>query len=156
MEKARMSFFKVQKRRESGSLSVELACGSLLTTVFVILGLHIGILIFGAYLNDRVCRDACRNAAQGQTLAEATKLANVVIKGYASNGFLGAPKLAGPIVYQDFGGAPPAQTSPYVQVKTTTEANMPFGAFAYFNAGVLQDGKIQFTKSYTFPIVRAK
>ncbi len=142
--------------RASGSLSVELACGSFMTVIFVLLGLHLGIIIFGAYLNDRVCRDACRNAAQGQDLTESTKLANAVIKGYQSTTFLSAPQIAAPIVYQDFGGTPPAQTSPYVQVRTTTQASMPFGVLAFFNAGVLQDGKLTFTKTYTFPIVRTK
>lgn len=143
-------------RRKKGSLSVELTCGSMLMVVFVVLGLHLGIIVFGAYLNDRVCRDACRNAAQGQDLSESTRLANAVIKGYQQNTFLSAPQIAGPIVYQDYAGSPPAQTSPYVQVKTITQATMPFGLLAFFNDGVLQDGKLTFVKSYTFPIVRVK
>ncbi|MBL8083589.1 MAG: hypothetical protein JNN26_13305 [Candidatus Obscuribacter sp.] len=143
-------------RRKRGSLSVELTCGSMLMVVFVVLGLHLGIFVFGAYLNDRVCRDACRNAAQGQDLSESTKLANAVIKGYQPNTFLSAPQIVAPIVYQDYAGSPPAQTSPYVQVKTITQATMPFGLLAFFNAGVLQDGKLTFVKSYTFPIVRVK
>ncbi|HNN64010.1 MAG TPA: hypothetical protein PKH78_13255, partial [Candidatus Obscuribacter sp.] len=60
------------RRSCRGSLSVELASGSFLMVVFVLLSLHLGIIIFGAYLNDRVCRDACRNAAQGKDLVEST------------------------------------------------------------------------------------
>lgn len=142
--------------RKSGSLIVELASGTLLTVVFVLLGLHMGIIIFGAYQNDRVCRDACRNAAQGMDATEANKLVNVVLLGYNDTDFLKAPKLSGPVVYQDYGGNPPAQTSPYVQVETTTEANMPFGVLAFFNSGILQDGKLKFSKKYTFPIVRTR
>lgn len=142
--------------RKSGSLIVELASGTLLTVVFVLLGLHLGIIIFGAYQNDRVCRDACRNAAQGMDATEANKLVNVVLLGYNDTDFLKAPKLSGPVVYQDYGGNPPAQTSPYVQVETTTEANMPFGVLAFFNSGILQDGKLKFSKKYTFPIVRTR
>ena len=124
--------------------------------VFVLLALHLGIIVFGAYLNDRVCRDACRNAAQGMDLAEANKLAKVVLLGYSDNNFLTAPKLSAPIVYQDYGGNPPVANSPYVQVETTTEANMPFGVLAFFNSGILQDGKLKFSKKYTFPIVRTR
>lgn len=143
-------------RSRRASLTVELTCGSLLVLVFVIVGLHLGIAIFGAYSNDRACRDACRNAAQGSDLVEATKLANVILKGYPAVGFLSAPTLTGPVVYQDFGGTPPAQTSPFVQVSTKTLVTMPFGVFAFFNSGPLQDGKIAFSKTYTFPIVRIK
>lgn len=142
--------------RKRGSLSVELTCGSVMAAVFVVIALHLGIIVFGAYINDRVCRDACRQAAQGQDLAESTKLASAVIKSYPGGTFLSQPKLDGAVVYQDFGGSPPAQTSPYVQVRTKTEAIMPFGPLAFFNAGVLQDGKVAFVKSYTFPIVRVK
>jgi hypothetical protein len=122
--------------------------------VFVLLSLHLGIGIFGAYVNDRACRDACRNAAQGKNLTESTKLATTVIKGYRECSFLGAPKITAPIIYQDYAGKPPAQTSPFVQVTTETQATMPFGVLSFFNAGFLQDGKITFRKSYTFPIVR--
>ena len=145
-----------QNRNLRASLTVELTCGSLLVLVFVIVGLHLGIAIFGAYSNDRACRDACRNAAQGSDLVEATKLANVILKGYPAAGFLSAPTLTGPVVYQDFGGSPPPQTSPFVQVSTKTLVTMPFGVFAFFNSGPLQDGKIAFSKTYTFPIVRIK
>ncbi|NJL72529.1 MAG: hypothetical protein HC888_13660 [Candidatus Competibacteraceae bacterium] len=122
----------------------------------MLLSLHLGIIIFGAYLNDRVCRDACRNAAQGKDIGESTKLANAVVKGYSSSSFLEAPQIVGPLVYQDFAGSPPSQTSPYVSVTTTTGAVMPFGVLSFFNAGVLQDGKLTFRKTYTFPIVRIK
>lgn len=150
-------FGKGHKRRAScASLSVELACGSFFMLIFVLLSLHLGIGIFGAYVNDRACRDACRNAAQGKDLTESTKLAKTVVKGYRGSSFLSAPEITGPIVYQDFGGKPPAQTSPFVQVTTVTQATMPFGLLSFFNTVFLQDGKIAFRKSYTFPIVRIR
>jgi hypothetical protein len=149
--------YKGSKRRTSrASLSVELACGSFFMVLFVLLGLHLGIGIFGAYVNDRACRDACRNAAQGKDLTESTKLATTVIKGYRDSSFLSAPKISSPLVYQDFGGKPPAQTSPFVQVSTETQVTLPFGVLAFFNTAFLKDGKIAFRKSYTFPIVRIK
>ncbi|MBA4074841.1 MAG: hypothetical protein C0508_07340 [Cyanobacteria bacterium PR.023] len=146
----------VRPRRAKGSLAVEFVCGCFLASVFVALGLHLGIAIFGAYANDRACRDACRNAAQGQDLTEATKLANVILKSYQASGFLSAPKMSAPIVYQDFAGRAPAQTSPYVQVSTSTDVLMPLGTLSFFNAGTLQDSKLSFVKTYTFPIVRVK
>lgn len=146
----------VRQRRAKGSLAVEFVCGCFLASVFVALGLHLGIAIFGAYANDRACRDACRNAAQGQDLTEATKLASVILKSYQASGFLSAPKMSAPIVYQDFAGHAPAQTSPYVQVSTSTDVLMPLGTLSFFNAGTLQDSKLSFVKTYTFTIVRVK
>jgi hypothetical protein len=143
-------------RSSRGSISVELACGSLLVSVFVIVALHLGVAIFGAFINDRACRDACRNAAQGETPTEASQLVNVMLNAYQATGFVSNPTLSAPIVYQDFGGTPPAQTSPYVQVTTSTLVTMPLQAFAFFGSGFLQDGKLTFTKTYTFPIVRVK
>ncbi|CAN5240781.1 hypothetical protein BH11CYA1_BH11CYA1_04920 [soil metagenome] len=143
-------------RRAKGSLAVEFVCGCLLASVFVALGLHMSIAIFGAYSNDRACRDACRNAAQGQDLTEATKLAKVVLKSYQASSFLSAPKISAPIVYQDFGGRVMPQDSPYVQVSTSTDVTMPLGTLSFFNAGTLQDSKLSFVKTYTFPIVRVK
>lgn len=147
---------KNEKRSNRGSLSVELSCGSLLVSVFVVVALHLGVAIFGAFINDRACRDACRNAAQGETPAEAGQLVNVMLSAYQATGFVSNPTLSAPIVYQDFGGSPPAQTSPYVQVTTSTLVTMPLQAFAFFSSGILQDGKLAFTKTYTFPIVRVK
>jgi hypothetical protein len=141
----------LRRRGAKGSLAVEFVCGCLLASVFVALGLHLGIAIFGAYANDRACRDACRNAAQGQDLAEATKLANVILKSYQASGFLSAP-----IVYQDFAGNALPHTSPFVQVSTSTDVLMPLGTLSFFNAGTLQDSKLSFVKTYTFPIVRIK
>lgn len=143
-------------RTRKGSLAVEFVCGSLLATVFVALALHLGIAIFGAYANDRACRDACRNAAQGQDLTEATKLAKVILKGYQSSGFLSAPTISAPIVYEDFAGRNLPQTSPYVQVSTSTDVFMPLGTLGFFNADTLKDSKLSFAKTYTFPIVRVK
>ncbi|MBL0185755.1 MAG: hypothetical protein IPP97_08495 [Candidatus Obscuribacter sp.] len=140
----------------SGSLLVELSCGSLLVMLFVLVSIHLGPAIFAAYANDHACRDACRNASQARDAAEAQKLVQVILKDYQSQGFLSSPTVSSPIVYQDFGGTPPAQTSPYVKVTTSTTMTMPFGVLSFFNSGPLQDGKVSFTKSYTFPIVRVK
>lgn len=145
----------MRRQSKRGSLMVELSCGSLLVMLFVLVGIHLGPAIFAAYANDHACRDACRNAAQARDSAEAGKLVQVILKDYQGQGFISSPAVS-KIVYQDFGGNPPAQTSPYVQVTTSTTMTMPFGVLAFFNSGPLQDGRVAFTKSYTFPIVRVK
>jgi hypothetical protein len=60
-----------------------------------------------------------------------------------------------PIVYQDFGGTPPnAQTSPYVQVTTTTTSTLPFLPLNFLTSQFTQDQSMTFSQTYTFPIVR--
>ncbi|MBK7838269.1 MAG: hypothetical protein IPJ49_11445 [Candidatus Obscuribacter sp.] len=72
----------------SGSLLVELSCGSLLVMLFVLVSIHLGPAIFAAYANDHACRDACRNASQARDAAEAQKLVQVILKDYQAQGFI--------------------------------------------------------------------
>lgn len=145
-------------RRKKGSALVEFSAFAFLFFVFSILAVHIAVVLYGAYFNDRACRDAARAAAQGMDGTQATKLATSVLKAHATPGtFLQTPILKTPVVYQDFGGTPPTQTSPYVQVTTTTVAVLPFRPLSFLAGGtILQDGMIPFTQTYTFPIVRVK
>ena len=69
----------LRRRGAKGSLAVEFVCGCLLASVFVALGLHLGIA-----------------------------------KSYQASGFLSAPKMSAPIVYQDFAGKALPHTSPFV------------------------------------------
>jgi hypothetical protein len=136
---------------------VELACGSFFFTLFAVLAVQMGISLFGAFYNDQACRDAARAAAQGQNITQATQQAQTVLKTHrVIGGYISSPSLQIPIVYNDFGGNPPVATSPYVQLTTKTTMTMPFGPLAFFNAGTLQDGKMVFTQTYTFPIVRTQ
>jgi hypothetical protein len=144
------------RRRENGTLILELTICAFLFTFFAVMAAHVGVMIFGAFLNDRACRDAARAAAQGKTIAQATQMAQAVLIAHKqTNSFLTSPALQTPIVYQDFGGNPPnPQTSPYVQVTTTTTANLPFGAINFEGAVFNQDKQLTFRQTYTFPIVR--
>jgi hypothetical protein len=135
---------------------LELTACAFLFTFFAILAVHVGITIFGAFLNDRACRDAARAAAQGKTPPQATLLAKAVLVSHKqSNSFLTSPTLVIPIVYQDFGGTPPnPQTSPYVQVTTTTTSTLPFLPLNFLTSQFTQDQSMTFSQTYTFPIVR--
>jgi hypothetical protein len=147
---------KTQRRSRSGSLVLELTACTFLFTFFAIMAVHVGVMIFGAFVNDRACRDAARAAAQGKTPAQATQLASAVLVSHQQlNSFLTSPALQTPIVYQDFGGSPPnPQTSPYVQVTTTTTATLPFMPINFITAVFNNDKTAVFSQTYTFPIVR--
>jgi Flp pilus assembly protein TadG len=143
-------------RSQRGTLIIELTASAFLFTFFAIMAVHVGVMIFGAFLNDRACRDAARAAAQGKTIAQATQLAQAVLIAHKqTNSFLTSPSLQTPIVYQDFGGNPPnPQTSPYVQVTTSTTANLPFAPINFLSGVFTQDKQLTFRQTYTFPIVR--
>lgn len=146
---------RLGRRSKRGSLLIELSCGSFFFTLFAVLAMHMCVSMYGAFFNDQACRDAARAAAQGENITQATRQAQAVLKSHQiNNGYLSSPVLKLPIVYNDFGGSPPPQTSPYVQLTTSTTVTPPFQAMTFFNAGLLQDGKIVFTQTYTFPIVR--
>jgi len=141
-----------RRRGEKGALIVELTAALFLMTFFVILAIHIGIIIYGAFLNDRACRDAARAAAQAKTQAVATQNAQAVLVSHKQAGnYLSSPSLTVPIVYQ--GNSPNAQTSPYVQVTTTTQVTLPFPAMNFLTQIFNADSTYKFTQTYTFPIV---
>jgi len=127
-------------------------------TIFALLGADMGVIMLGAYQNDRACRDAARSAALGQDAVQSTKLAIAALKAHAGDGYyFSNPALNGAIVYNDFLGNPPPQTSPFVTVSTQTTAKAPFAPLHYSdNAIFLDGGTITFKQKYTFPIVRTK
>lgn len=144
------------RRAQRGSLLVELSCCSFMMLVFVILAVHLTAIIFGAYKNDIACRDAARAAAQGEDLTQATKLAQVVLRGHETVSFVGKPVLKSPIIYQTYNGSPGPQSSPYVELTTSTEVTLPFQPLTFFGNAQFKDGKLKFSNTYTFPIVRLK
>lgn len=145
----------MRRRSKKGSLVLELSVACFFMLVFALLSVHSAVAVFGAYINDRACRDACRAAAQASTLDEAHTLVYAVLKNHASGSFLTAPKIVGNIEYQDYGGKPSPNVSPYVKLSTSLDANLPFQPLAFFGQD-FKDGKIVFTKSYAFPIVRLR
>lgn len=145
----------MRARSARGSISLEFGAGAVFLTIFTVVSIYVGLFIFGATLNDRACRDACRAAAQGKSLAEADKLARAALVTHnTTNGIIVGPRLES-VDYQDFGGTPPADESPFVTVTTSADANLPFASPEFFGAK-LDTGAVIFRQTYTFPIVKVR
>lgn len=146
------------RRTRHGHAALELVCSAFFLFVFAVLSADICVVLFGAYQNDRACRDAARSAAQGQDASQSTKLANAALRAHAGDGYyFSNPVLDRAIVYNDFGGMPPTGTSPFVNVTTRTSARVPFSPLRFSADAVFLDGgTVTFKQSYTFPIVRTK
>jgi Flp pilus assembly protein TadG len=151
--------FQQNLRSPKGDLLVELTAGSFLLSIFACIAVHVGLLIYGAFMNDTACRDAARAAAQGNTAAQATTLAQTILISHKQNTttYVGSPVLQTPIVYQDYGGNPPnTQTSPYVQLTTKTTVTLPIKFFSFLKDMFTSDQNLTFTATYEFPIVKVK
>jgi hypothetical protein len=148
---------KAKLRLNRGHILLELSCSAFLMLVFTILTADMGVLIYGAEFNDRACRDAARAAAQGQNAQQSTQLIRAILIAHKGDGnYITSPSLQA-LVYNDFGGSPPAQVSPFVTVTTKTTARAPFAPLVFFKDAVfLQNGTFSFTQTYTFPIVKTK
>lgn len=139
-------------RNRKGSAVFELAAGSLISISVVAFVLNVCFAMLSYGINDHACRDAARAAAQGATSIEANKLASAIVKSYNSNNGMLAPITVTNVVYNDFGGNPAPDLSPFVTVTTQSKATMPapidvFGSHVFSST-------IPVTKTYTFPIVR--
>jgi hypothetical protein len=147
----------LRARDEKGSLVFELSAFAFLFLVFALLSVHTSVMLYGAFFNDRACRDAARAAADATTADQATTYAKAILKSHGAAGsYLSQPVLQ-PIVWTDYAGSPPAQTSPSVTVTTSTTATLPFRPLSFLGKGtVLADGTVVFTQSYTFPLIKLK
>lgn len=134
---------------------IEIFAFALFIVVVGLLGLDVCMAIFGANVNDSACRDATRAATSADSKPKALTMANTALKAHATDGrFITQPTLVA-LDYQDWGGSPPPDTSPYVSVTTQTIVSVPAPIF-FFGASFIKDGKAQFFQKYTFPIVKAK
>lgn len=147
-------FCRRKLREGTGSaLAVELAASTAFFAVFAVLGATLALIMYGGYINDRACRDAARAAAQGQTITEASKLADTILVSHKpSVSYIDGPRLKGSLVYEDYAGSPPAMVSPYVKLSTETKVVLPIDIFKF----VLPGNTLIWRQTYTFPIVRAK
>ncbi len=144
-----------RSRRTHGHSIIELAMLSVLFSIFAVFALDIGFVLLGSQMNDEACRDAARAAAQGSDYINSIRLARAALASHKPDGYyVTQPTLdAGAFVYEDFTGSPPPDTSPYVKVTTTTSVRIPAPVF-FIGASFGKDGTMQFSKSYTFPIVK--
>ena len=147
---------KTRKRaRSRGSVAVEMACSSVFLVIFAIFGVYLAILVTCAQINDTACRDAARAAAEPQDATQANGAATTILSSFGTNSTFMTPPTLQTLVYQDFAGSPPADTSPFVSVTTVSDAKLPFAPMQLFGG---QYGSEQFTfrQTYTFPIVNTK
>jgi hypothetical protein len=145
-----------RKTRSPRAMSfMEIAATSFLAVLFVLLGVDICLLLFGCYINDAACRDAARAAAQASDSAKGNAYAVAAVKARVTDGnFISQPTLVqGGFVYQDFGGQPPVNDTPYVTATTKVTVTLPV-PIAFFSATFIN--KMDFTQTYTFPLVRTK
>jgi hypothetical protein len=147
---------KKQSRAGRGVLVVELATSAFMLLIFSALAAHLSLMVYGAFINDRACRDAARAAAQGSSALEAQRMAlTILTTHHAVGSYVEPPTIKGNVQYQDYNGTPTAGHSPFVHVVTETKVHSPFKLLTMCGE-TFQDGTILFTQSYTFPIVRVK
>ncbi len=140
-------------RMAKGSLLVELAASTVMVSIFTVLSMNIGIMLYGALVNDRACRTAVRAASQGTSQTEAKNLALSILGTIqGSNIWVERPKLDGAVIYDDLGGVFPPNHSPFVTVSTVTQVNLPV-PITFINDEFLPGGKLQFRQTYTFPLM---
>lgn len=147
----------VNRSPRASTTIVELGTIAVLIVVVALFCLNVSVLVVATGSNDRACRDAARAAAQGDSYSNAVQLASAAIQSYRADGyFVQTPQLdLSSFTYQDFGGNPPANISPFVDVTTTCSVRIPAPILIY-GIRSLNEGRITFRKSYRFPIIRTR
>jgi len=149
-----MSKCKSLIRSNRASSILELAVIAPLFVVMALFCLDILILTTGSGINERACRDAARMAGQSTNYAGALQMAQTGVKAYQGDGFFVTSPVVNTasFVYNDFGGNPPANTSPYVTVTTSNQLRIPAPIFLY-GLHAMNNGYVTCQNTYTFPIV---
>lgn len=150
--------FSSTERSSSGVVGfIELIAGMFFLVMLALMGIDVCLAIVGASMNDHACRDAARAASAANNRGKAWKLAQGAMKLYQADGyFVTQPTLVpGGFIYNDYNGAPPLDTSPYVTVTTQCDVRLPAPIF-FHGVSFMKDGKAQFTQRYTFPIVQTR
>ncbi len=144
-------------RSSHGTVLVELACSSIFLVIFAIFAVYLTLIITCANITDKATRDAARAAAEQQTQAKAMAVAQSIVLSFASaNPFMTPPTVpVNGVVYQDYGGNPPALKSPFVTVTVVSSAKLPFAPAQFFGQTFGTD-TYTFSQTYTFPIVNTK
>lgn len=152
----------IRHSRSRGVAALELAIGSFLMIAISALAMNLSLLILATTINDAVCRDAARAAAQTNNQAAAILAATSQLNMHSTDGyFVSQPTLTSTsspyFVYNDFTGAPPANTSPYVTVTTQVTVKVPAPIF-FFGASFFSktNNTLLVQRRYTFPIIKEK
>ena len=151
---------RYSKKRRQGSAIIEVAISIGLMIVLAALGSDVTLITYAMFLNDKACRDATRAAAQQTSSASALQAAQTQLSVHATDGsFVSQPVLVSQtspnFVYNDYGGNPPTNQSPYVTVTTSTNIKLPAPIF-FLSMHFMPNGSVQFVRSYTYPIIREK
>ncbi len=137
---------------------VELACCLLGFAIVAILSVDIGIICLANSTNDQACRDAARAAAQGSDYAASLRLAQASMLSHKANSpYMSDPTLdSSAFEYEDFGGSPPPNVSPYIAVTTFMTVKVP-APVNFAGAQFYPDnGTTEVRKTYEFPIVKTR
>ena len=148
-----MSKGKTLRSRRASAI-IELGVITPLFVVMAMFCMDILILTTGSGINERACRDAARMAGQSTNYAGSLLMAQTGVKAYRGDGYFVTNPVVNTtsFVYNDFGGSPPPNTSPYVTVTTSCKVRIPAPIFLY-GLNAMNSGYMTFSKTYTFPIV---
>lgn len=145
-------------RSKSGHNTIELACMLVAFAIVTVLSIDVGIICLANSTNDTACRDAARAAAQGSDQTTSMKLAQAAVYAHRTNSpYYGTPNLdTYNFTYNDYGGNPPPNVSPYVSVTTYMKVKVPapvnFAGAKFYP----DDGTTEVRKTYDFPIVKTQ
>lgn len=144
-------------RKDRAHTAIELGASAFVLAVLAIFCADIGVLLYGANVNDRACRDAARAAAQTSSQQAALAAAEASLSAYAVDGYYLKDLILDydSFVYEDFGGSAPPDQSPFVVVSTSLTAKIP-APVLFFGASFGKDGEHNFSRTYTFPIVKTQ
>ena len=130
-----------------------MAASSFLIIVLAALTLDVSLLILAFSVNDKVCSDVVRAAAQQTTASQAMIFAAASIKNHKTDGVFISPITLTLLNYCDYGGSPPAGETPFVQVVTTVKVKLPVPLY-FFGASWTND--MTYSQTYTSPIIKTK
>lgn len=150
-----MKLNRRHRRSSKGFSFAEVAATAFLAVVLLMIGVDVTLLIFAATVNDSACRNACRAAAQGSDFTKATALANAALRSHRTDGFFISQPTITHFEYQTFGGSPPADETPFVQVRTEVTVRLPVPIF-FFGATFNDNNDLVFQQLYSYPIIKTK
>lgn len=144
-------------RNKKGSALLELAAIAWVMPVAAVIAVNVGLLVFGAYINDAACRDAVRAASQQTNASDARAAALRAIKPFATaSNVVSSPEIlltGDNFVFEPFlddEGKPQTEKGPYVKVTSRLSAKLPCPVI--FTVEGPTD-KIEFKQSYIFPLL---
>lgn len=143
--------------RNRGHILFELVLACALIIPLSILGCSLLVVEIAVGTNDRICRNACRAAAEASDFATSLKLAQAVVATQnASGAFYGPVTLNGSqFLYEDYSGNSPAGETPYVSVTTKMPCITP-APVRFISSQMGLPSTITFERTYRFPIVKLK